>query len=126
MKGYLLKDLKIADAEIEISILAKSAEPSPRWRRRRPARRPDDEGGGGGGGGGKLVKVAFAPNQMEAEMIQGLLPEHGIPSLVKRGPGFDVPEFMPVGPRQVFVAEVVAPRRRAKCSRGPRAASPPD
>jgi hypothetical protein len=69
-------------------------------------------GGGGGGGGGKLVKVAFAPSQMEAEMIQGLLSEHGIPSLVKRGPGFDVPEFMAVGPRQVFVAESVAQRAR--------------
>src|SRR3954468_13214255 len=67
-------------------------------------RGPEDEGGGGGGGGDDLVKVAFAPNQMEAEMIQGLLTDHGIPSLVKRGPGFDVPEFMPVGPRQVFVA----------------------
>jgi hypothetical protein len=74
--------------------------------------RPGDEEGGGGGGGGKLVKVAFAPSQMEAEMIQGLLSEHGIPSLVKRGPGFDVPEFMAVGPRQVFVAESVAPRAR--------------
>ena len=73
----------------------------------------DDSGGGGGGGGdGKLVKVAFAPSQMEAEMIQGLLSEHGIPSLVKRGPGFDVPEFMPVGPRQVFVAESAAQRAR--------------
>lgn len=71
---------------------------------------PDE--GGGGGGGGKLVKVAFAPNQMEAEMIQGLLSEHGIPSLVKRGPGFDVPEFMPVGPRQVFVAEAAAKQAR--------------
>ncbi len=67
--------------------------------------REDNEGGGGGGGGGKLVKVAFAPNLVEAEMIQGLLSEHGIPSLLKRGPGFDVPEFMPVGPRQVFVDE---------------------
>jgi hypothetical protein len=66
--------------------------------------REPEEGGGGGGGGDDLVKVAFAPNQMEAEMIQGLLADHGIPSLVKRGPGFDVPEFMPVGPRQVFVA----------------------
>jgi Putative prokaryotic signal transducing protein len=70
------------------------------------------EGEGGGGGGGKLVKVAFAPSQMEAEMIQGLLSEHGIPSLVKRGPGFDVPEFMPVGPRQIFVTESVAPQAR--------------
>ena len=50
-------------------------------------------------------------------MIQGLLSEHGIPSMLKRGPGFDMPEFMPVGPRQVFVAEA-APRKRAKCSEG--------
>jgi hypothetical protein len=71
-----------------------------------------DEGGGGGGGGGRLVKVAFAQSQMEAEMIQGLLSEHGIPSLVKRGPGFDVPEFLAVGPRQVFVTESVAPHAR--------------
>jgi hypothetical protein len=68
--------------------------------------------GGGGGGGGKLVKVAFAPNLVEAEMIQGLLSEHGIPSLLKRGPGFDVPEFMPVGPRQVFVDEGQAAQAR--------------
>ena len=73
---------------------------------------PEPDEGGGGGGDGKLVKVAFAPNQMEAEMIQGLLSEHGIPSLVKRGPGFDVPEFMPVGPRQIFVAESVAEEAR--------------
>ena len=46
----------------------------------------DEGGGGGGGGGGKLVKVAFARNQVEAEMIQGLLGEHGIPSVLKRGP----------------------------------------
>jgi Putative prokaryotic signal transducing protein len=72
----------------------------------------DGGGGGGGGGGGRLVKVAFAHSLMEAEMIQGLLSEHGIPSLVKRGPGFDVPEFMPVGPRQIFVAEASAPRAR--------------
>jgi len=71
-----------------------------------------DDGGGGGGGGGKLVKIAFAPSQVEAEMIQGLLSEHGIPSMLKRGPGFDVPEFMPVGPRQVFVAEAAAAKAR--------------
>jgi hypothetical protein len=65
---------------------------------------PVDDGGGGGGGD-KLVKVAFAPNQMEAEMIQGLLREHGIESMLKRGPGFDVPEFLASGPRQIFVLE---------------------
>src|SRR4051794_29639560 len=70
---------------------------------------PADEGGGGGD---KLVKVAFAPNQMEAEMIQGLLRDHGIPSMLKRGPGFDVPEFLASGPRQIFVLETEAQHAR--------------
>lgn len=76
------------------------------------SRGPDHRGGGGGGGGDKLVKVAFAPNQPEAEMIQGLLAEHGIQSMLKRGPGFDVPEFLSGGPRQVFVLESVAEAAR--------------
>jgi hypothetical protein len=64
----------------------------------------DDHGeGGGGGGGGKLVKVAFARNQAEAEMIQGLLLEGGIPSVLKRSRGFDAPEFMAAGPHDVMV-----------------------
>jgi hypothetical protein len=71
-----------------------------------------DDGGGGGGGGDRLVKVAFAPNQMEAEMIQGLLSDHGIQSMLKRGPGFDVPEFLASGPRQVFVLESAAAQAR--------------
>lgn len=71
-----------------------------------------DDGGGGGGGGDNLVKVAYAPNQAEAEMIQGLLSEHGIPSMLKRAPGFDVPDFLAAGPRQVFVAESVAEAAR--------------
>lgn len=78
----------------------------------RDVRVPGDDDGGGGGGGDRLVKVAFAPNQMEAEMIQGLLLDHGIESLVKRGPGFDVPEFLASGPRQIFVLESVAKRAR--------------
>ena len=40
---------------------------------------------------GPLVRVAFARHQAEAEMIQGLLLEEGIPSLVRRSGGFDVP-----------------------------------
>jgi hypothetical protein len=62
-----------------------------------------DEGGGGGGGGGKLIKVAFARNQAEAEMIQGLLSEGGMPSILKRARGFDAPEFMAAGPHDVLV-----------------------
>jgi hypothetical protein len=63
----------------------------------------DGGGGGGGGGGGKLAKVAFARNQVEAEMIQGLLGEGGIPSVLKRARGFDAPEFMAAGPHDVYV-----------------------
>lgn len=62
-----------------------------------------DGGGGGGGGDGKLVKVAFARNQSEAEMFQGLLSEAGIPSVLKRSGGFDAPEFLAAGPRDVMV-----------------------
>jgi hypothetical protein len=63
----------------------------------------DDHGDGGGGSGGKLVKVAFARNQAEAEMIQGLLLEGGMPSVLKRSRGFDAPEFMAAGPHDVMV-----------------------
>ena len=61
---------------------------------------------------GRLVKVAYAQNQVEAEMIQGLLSEHGIPSMLKRAAGFDVPDFLAAGPRQVLVAEEIATRAR--------------
>lgn len=61
---------------------------------------------------GKLVKVGYGQNQAEAEMIQGLLAEHGIPSMLKRAPGFDVPDFLAAGPRQVLVPEETAERAR--------------
>ncbi len=70
-------------------------------------------GGGGGGGGGKLVKVAFARNQAEAEMIQGLLLEGDIPSVLKRSRGFDAPEFMAAGPHDVFVDSSHAQKAKA-------------
>ena len=63
----------------------------------------DGEGGGGGGGGGPLVKVAFARNQAEAEMLQGLLSQGGIVSVLKRSGGFDNPDFLSAGPHDVFV-----------------------
>jgi hypothetical protein len=60
-------------------------------------------GGGGGGGGGRLVKVAFARNQAEAELIQGLLSEAGVPSVLKRSGGFDNPDFLAAGPHDIWV-----------------------
>jgi hypothetical protein len=61
---------------------------------------------------GKLVKVAYAQQQAEAEMIQGLLSEHGIPSMLRRAAGFDVPDFLAAGPREVLVAEEVVAEAR--------------
>src|ERR1700748_2045444 len=74
--------------------------------------RDDGGDGGGGGGGGKLVKVGFARNQAEAEMLQGLLTESGIPSILKRSGGFDAPEFLAAGPRDIWVNKDHADRAR--------------
>jgi hypothetical protein len=54
---------------------------------------------------GELVRVAGGRNQPEAEMIQGLLLEEGIPSVLRRARGFDVPDYLAAGPRDVMVAE---------------------
>jgi hypothetical protein len=51
-----------------------------------------------------LVKVAGAENQAEAELVQGLLLEEGVRSSLRRAPGFDVPDFLAAGPRDVLVA----------------------
>lgn len=59
-----------------------------------------------------MVKVAFARTQPEAEMLQGLLAEADIPSLLKRSAGFDNPDFLPSGPRDVFVSQAHAKRAR--------------
>ena len=53
---------------------------------------------------GPLVRVATARHQAEAEMIQNLLLEEGIPSLARRTGGFDVPDFLAAGPRDIVVA----------------------
>jgi hypothetical protein len=52
---------------------------------------------------GPLVRVAWARNQAEAEMIENLLLEEGIPALSRRSGGFDVPDFLAAGPRDVLV-----------------------
>ena len=54
---------------------------------------------------GDLVRVAGGRNQAEAELIQGLLLEWGVPSILRRTAGFDVPDFLAAGPRDVLVAE---------------------
>ena len=65
--------------------------------------------------GGELVKAAFARNLAEAELIQGILLEEGIPSVERRSRGFDVPDFLAAGPRDILVP-------RARIRGRPRAA----
>jgi len=74
---------------------------------------------------GELVRVATAQNQPEAELVQGLLLEAGIPSLVRRSGGFDVPDFLAAGPRDVLVPRGgEAPARELLGTRPPPAGAP--
>ena len=50
-----------------------------------------------------LVKVARAQHQSEAEFIEGLLLEEGIPCMLRRSRGFEVAEMLAAGPRDVLV-----------------------
>lgn len=52
---------------------------------------------------GALVRVVGAANQTEAEFIQGMLLEEGVPSTLRRTRGFDVPDMLAAGPRDVMV-----------------------
>jgi hypothetical protein len=61
---------------------------------------------------GDLVRVAGGRNQAEAEFIQGLLLEEGVPSLLRRSAGFDVPDYLAAGPRDILVPASGAPTAR--------------
>lgn len=81
---------------------AETAEAGPRqhpldelWRRSRRIKPQYSEG--------PLVRVVGARNQTEAEFLQSLLLEEGIPSMQRRARGFDVPDFLAAGPRDVLV-----------------------
>jgi Putative prokaryotic signal transducing protein len=60
---------------------------------------------------GRLVKVGHGQNRVEAEMIQGLLFEQRIPSLLSQ-PGLGAPYNVTAGPHHVLVAEEDAARAR--------------
>jgi hypothetical protein len=61
---------------------------------------------------GELVRVAGGRNQAEAELIQGFLLEEGVPSILRRSAGFDVPDFLAAGPRDVLVPQAAAEAAR--------------
>jgi hypothetical protein len=54
---------------------------------------------------GDLRRVTGAQNMADGEMIQSILLDHGIPSMLRRARGFDVPDFLAAGPRDVLVPE---------------------
>ena len=54
---------------------------------------------------GELRRVATGRQQPEAEFIQMLLLEEGVPSTLRRTAGFDVPDMLAAGPRDVLVPE---------------------
>ena len=54
---------------------------------------------------GELVRVVGARHLAEAEFIQNLLLEEGVPSMVRRARGFDVPEMLAAGQRDVLVPQ---------------------
>ena len=58
------------------------------------------------------VKVAWASNQSEAEMIEGMLNAEGIPCLIRRARGFDVPDFLAAGPREIVVPALAEEKAR--------------
>lgn len=53
----------------------------------------------------RWAKVASAPNEPMALLMQGLLHNKDIPVLVQRATGFDAPEFLAAGPRELMVPE---------------------
>ena len=49
------------------------------------------------------MKVAPTPNETSALLMEGLLKDADIPSLIQRAPGFDAPDFLSAGPRDLLV-----------------------
>jgi hypothetical protein len=52
---------------------------------------------------GEATRVAIGLNLAEAELMQGILLEEGIPSFLRRAGGFDVPDMLAAGPREILV-----------------------
>lgn len=77
---------------------------------------------------GETVRVAVAANLAEAELMQNILLEEGIPSILRRSGGFDVPDFLAAGPRDVLVPASGAAAARELLNFGgvPAAAEPAD
>ena len=58
------------------------------------------------------TKVGSAPNETSALLMKGILEDAGIPALILRGAGFDVPDFLSAGPRDILVPKLVLDEAR--------------
>jgi hypothetical protein len=74
---------------------------------------------------GELVRVAVGRQLPEAELIQNLLLEEGVPSTLRRTRGFDVPEMLAAGPRDVLVPQSGADAAREMLGQADLADLPP-
>jgi hypothetical protein len=60
----------------------------------------------------RWVKVAAASDESVALLMEGVLKGAGVPSLIRRAPGFDAPDFLAAGPRDVLVPDSLAEEAR--------------
>jgi hypothetical protein len=60
----------------------------------------------------RWVKLAAAPDESVALLMDGVLKDAGIPSLIQRAAGFDAPDFLSAGPRDVLVPASLAAEAR--------------
>jgi hypothetical protein len=75
---------------------------------------------------GEPQRAAVVANSSEGELVQGILLEEGIPSYLRRSAGFDVPDFLAAGPRDVMVpASAVETARALLTDEGAGDAEPP-
>lgn len=58
---------------------------------------------GGGADEPRFVRVAVARNQPESELLLMLLKQADIPAVFGRTRGFDVPDMLAAGPRDIMV-----------------------
>lgn len=58
------------------------------------------------------VKIAWAHQQAEAELIEQILKAEGIPCLIRRNRGFDVPDMLSAGPRDIYVPAAAAEKAK--------------
>jgi hypothetical protein len=59
------------------------------------------------------VEVAFASNQAEADMIQGILKDEGIPSLTRKPNGSFLTDLFAMGPRHIVVPASAGEKAKA-------------